>query len=639
MKGLLLPLLGAIAIFCIAAPARADERILDFRSDIAVAADGSMTVTETIRVRAEGDRIRHGIFREFPTDYRDRYGNHVRVAFEPLDAERDGDSEPWRSERRANGVRVYLGSAESYVPRGEHEYRIRYRTTRQLGFFADHDELYWNATGNGWDFAIDHAAATVALPGQIAAEQIKLTAYTGAQGATGRSWRGSADASSHATFETTRPLAAREGLTIVVEFPKGVVAAPSSQQQLAWLLAENVHILIGAIGLLVVVIYLVLAWWRVGRDPRGGPVMPLYEAPAGWSPAELRYVERMDYDDRCFAADLVDLGVHGAVEIHQAEGGFMLRRRQFARAGVADVELTLFDGLLGDAEELVMEKSQHATIGGARSAHRQRIEAARGRDYFHTNAGKLGMGVLLALLTIHVVDATAGNLPLVDSNGKTVPSLVLLLFSIFPIAFGGIGIGIINSIVVRRRNPAARHFVPDVLKFAGALIPCAVGALIGLPGGWFGVGLAAVMIGILAVAAILLPAPTSAGRKLLDQIAGLRLYLGVAERDSLAQMRTPEMTQKEFERFLPFALALEVERTWCDRFAAAVGPAAAAAAMASMAWYQGTSSSSFASFASSVGDSLSSTISSSAAAPGSSSGGGGGGSSGGGGGGGGGGGW
>lgn len=631
-------LLGIVALLGVVVAARADERILDFRSDIAVAADASMIVTETIRVRAEGNRIRHGIYRDFPTDYRDRLGNHVHVGFEPAEARRDGKIEPWRSERYGNGVRVYLGDADKYVDDGEHDYQIRYRTTRQLGFFADHDELYWNATGNGWDFAIDHAVASVTLPGQIALDQIKLAAYTGPQGAKGQNWRGRADASSHATFETTRPLSAREGLTIVVEFPKGVVSAPTAQQQFAWLLADNTHILIGLLGLLAVIGYATLTWWRVGRDPRGGPIMPQYEAPPGWTPAELRYVELRDYDDRCFAADLVDLGVHGAVEIHQNGGKFSVKRLACTGEGIAPVELTLFDKLLGETNELVMERSEHVTIGGARAAHRQEIETTRGKGYFTSNVRQLRNTVLLALLTIYLVDATAGNLPLHDDNGKTVPSFVLLLFSLFPIVFAGLGIAGINSIILRWSNLGVHHFFGDTFKFVGALLLCALGAIIGAPGGWFGYGLAFVLIGVIAVAAYLLPAATPAGRELLDKISGLRLYLGVAERDTLAQMRAPEMTQKEFERFLPFALALDVEKTWCDRFAAVAGPAAVAA-MTSMAWYQGTSSGSFNNFASSIGDSLSSTIASSSSAPGSSSGGGGGGSSGGGGGGGGGGGW
>lgn len=68
-----------------------------------------------------------------------------------------------------------------------------------------------------------------------------------------------------------------------------------------------------------------------------------------------------------------------------------------------------------------------------------------------------------------------------------------------------------------------------------------------------------------------LKAPTLEGRKLLDHIAGLRLYLGVAERDELARQKAPQMNVDEFQKFLPYALALGVEKTWADRFAAASG--------------------------------------------------------------------
>jgi uncharacterized membrane protein len=141
----------------------------------------------------------------------------------------------------------------------------------------------------------------------------------------------------------------------------------------------------------------------------------------------------------------------------------------------------------------------------------------------------------------------------------------------------------------------------------------------------------------------LMKAPTQIGRKLLDQIAGLRLYLTVAERDELATQEMPPVDAERFHRLLPYALALGVEKNWTNRFAAAVGAAAAAQAVAQSGWYGGASSGSFSSFASNIGSSFGSAISSSSTAPGSSaggsSGGGGGGSSGGGGGGGGGGGW
>jgi uncharacterized membrane protein len=131
----------------------------------------------------------------------------------------------------------------------------------------------------------------------------------------------------------------------------------------------------------------------------------------------------------------------------------------------------------------------------------------------------------------------------------------------------------------------------------------------------------------------LLPAYSVPGRKLQDEIDGLRQYLSVAEADALRRMKAPPQTASEFARFLPYAVALGVEKTWAERFAATLGTAAVAAAVSY--YYQ---SDSFTGFGDSFSH-LSDTVSAASTAPGSSSGGGGGGSSGGGGGGGGGSGW
>ena len=166
--------------------AMAQERILSYHSDITINADGSMVVEETIAVRAEGRQIDRGIYRDFPTRYRDRFGNSYVVDFDVVSVRRDGAAEAWHTENLSNGVRVYVGSADRHLTPGEYEYSIRYRTSRQLGFFDEHDELYWNVTGNGWTFGIDRASARVRIPGNPSAEAIKVEGYTGAFGASGR---------------------------------------------------------------------------------------------------------------------------------------------------------------------------------------------------------------------------------------------------------------------------------------------------------------------------------------------------------------------------------------------------------------------------------------------------------------------
>ncbi|MEO6433887.1 MAG: hypothetical protein ABIO29_07925, partial [Sphingomicrobium sp.] len=153
-----------------------------------------------------------------------------------------------------------------------------------------------------------------------------------------------------------------------------------------------------------------------------------------------------------------------------------------------------------------------------------------------------------------------------------------------------------------------------------------------------------VMLGLpLALSSLLwVSAPTSAGRAVLDRIAGFRQYLSTTERDRLDRMQAPADTLTMFERFLPYAIALDVENRWANRFESQLAAAAAAAAgNQGMSWYAGSHSpwTDTGAFVNSIGSSLSSSISSASTAPGSSGGSGGGGSSGGGGGGGGGGGW
>src|SRR5262249_3551406 len=137
---------------------------------------------EVIQVYSEGERIRHGIFRDFPTRYTDRHGQQYVVNFDLLSARRDGKNEDYKEEGLSNGIRIKLGSSSTILSPGDYTYELTYTVNRELGYFSDHDELYWNVTGNEWEFPIAHASATVTLPGPVQDVDLKMTGYTGAQG-------------------------------------------------------------------------------------------------------------------------------------------------------------------------------------------------------------------------------------------------------------------------------------------------------------------------------------------------------------------------------------------------------------------------------------------------------------------------
>jgi hypothetical protein len=114
-----------------------------------------MTVTESITVYASGNEIKRGIYRDFPTRYKGRHGNTIRVGFKLLEVLRNDQPEAYHLKTKSNGIRVYIGSKNRMLQPGEYTYTLTYHTDRQLGFFKQFDELYWNVTGNEWSFPIE----------------------------------------------------------------------------------------------------------------------------------------------------------------------------------------------------------------------------------------------------------------------------------------------------------------------------------------------------------------------------------------------------------------------------------------------------------------------------------------------------
>jgi hypothetical protein len=627
-RRLILALVVAIAA---AAPANAVERILLFVSDAQVQHNGDLIVTETIRVEAEGNQIRHGIFRDFPTTYTRPDGSRVVVGFDVQSVTRDGTSEPWTTEAFGNGVRVRIGNADVTIPNGPHEYVIRYRTDRQIGFFADYDELYWNATGNGWPFAIDSAEARITLPQSVPFRQAAF--YTGPQGAQGRDAAIIQQTDGHIVFRTTRALPPGNGLTVAAAWQKGVVDAPTASQQAHWWLIDNLPGVVAGIGLAVVLAFYGFAWLRFGRDPPRGTIIPLFAPPADFSAAAVRFVERMGFDQRCFTAAIVDLGVHGHIRL-SGDGSKTVITHVKEGKPVGGPESSLAGKLFASEESLALDQKNYKPIGAARDALRGGLAAAYDGPLFTDNFLWSGLGVFLSGALMGLVLVLMGQTYDSDRFGLMLFGVLAPLLPILGgcfmvragrrddsgggwwIAVGGIliaGFVFIGLALTATGAPSAVNFMPAIAAYV--LVPL---AFLGFH--W-------------------LQAPTVAGRKIMDQIEGFRQYLGVAEEDRLNALNPPDKTPQLFERFLPYAIALDVENRWAKRFASVLAAAGASAAVGT--WYSGRYDPTRdpVGFANHLGGALSSTIASAASPPGSSSGSGGGGSSGGGGGGGGGGGW
>jgi uncharacterized membrane protein YgcG len=620
--------------------ARGEERILAFGSDIVIAPNGDYDVTETIRVVSLADRIKHGIERTFPTSYRNRLGQKTRVSFDVLAVSRDGRPENYELSDADNGVRVRVGEAETMLPPGEHVYVIRYRTTRQIAYHDGYDEIYWNVTGNGWVFPIDMAEARVTLPSS--ARFGDRAVYTGPDGSTARDATVVEERPGFIHFRTTAPLDPYSGLTVAVALPKGVLEAPGQARLLRWWLSDWGPLAAGLTALTALAVYFFYAWLRAGRGPRRGTIVPIFTPPDDLSASACRYVSRMGADNRGFTAAIIDLAVRGHVGITREDGGWLSRdrttldRREGGKPAPAP-EIAMRDALLPSVGGTIeLKQDNHGTLQAASATLTKGLEQAYSGRLFVKN----GMWAVTGLLAIPAAILLVTTFALLVHPGVVVASVLSM-----PL-FGGLAL--LAAWGCYKLTGGKGCVV--VLAWVGLVVAVSIAFLctfasIGLAlsdGAWpVLLPLAALPLAISAFRWMY--APTVEGRVVMDRIAGFRHYLGITEEERLQTLHPPEKTPELFERYLPYAIALDVENRWADKFAAVLASAAAAGAVAHTAgWYSGGGNvwDDPGGFASSVGSSLAGTISSASASPSSSSGGSsGGGSSGGGGGGGGGGGW
>jgi uncharacterized membrane protein YgcG len=625
----------------LAFPVFAEELIDRYISTITVNKDGSLDVVEDITVLSEQKTIRRGILRDFPTRYQVADGTSLSVGFEVLDVKHNGEETEWRLESVDNGVRIRIGRADRLLAAGYHTFSIRYKTTRQIGFFKDYDELYFNITGNGWTFPINDVFVSVTLPeGAVIKPAYVFTGPFGTD--TGQASVRTAERNTYQA-NTTSLLARGHGLTVALAWQKGIVNPPSSSQSTVWWLKDNSGYGLLAGTLAAVLCYFGLAWNRVGRDPPKGNIIPLFKPPVGLGPAAARYIWRKSHDNQGFSAALVDLAVKGRVKIDDVENIYSLSKLENHGPELTKSEAALYDALPDG--KLALENKNHRVVARAKDALQDHLETEYQGRVFVKNFGWFFLGALLSAAGL-----VASGLLIPGKEGETV-----LFAGIFAAVWWGVLLAVAYSALTRSRSSGFLSVVGLVFRLL-FLVPFALAGLAVPLAAITASGTNPAMLAFLAMAVVLgvvnlvfyrlLPAPTVDGRKLLDQIEGFRMYLATAEEKRLDALHPPDKTPELFERYLPYAMALDCENEWNKKFTAVLTAAAAAGATAPV-WYSSTRAGGWnlGGFASGLNSSLSSSISSASTPPGSTSGtgrrsgGGGGGFSGGGGGGGGGSGW
>ncbi|MGI8619831.1 MAG: DUF2207 domain-containing protein, partial [Gemmatimonadaceae bacterium] len=403
-----------------------------------------------------------------------------------------------------------------YVPDNRDATRqvvIRYRVSNAIRFFYEDssvgalDELYWNVTGSSWEWPLARVLTRVVLPPGVV--PAKVAVYTGAEGSTATD--ADVDTTGNAvTFTTRRELQAYEGMTIGVGWAPGYISSRPS----AATLRTRETVRWWPLLLPLLVFFLAFrSWSRRGRDPGEGAIAVQYEPADGMSPAELGTLVDHRAEMRDITATLVDLAVRGFVRIEEQTERKLL-------------------GLLKDTDfEFHLRKPRE-----------QWAELAKHEERY-----------------LDALFDGSTSVKLSDLQNKFYTSLP------------GIRDGIYEKLVdrgyYRRRPDSVRN---NWMGMTGLVLIVGIGAAM-LAGGQGWEWTAPAALGVAAVASalsvfifgLLMPARTTTGARAREAALGFREFLSRVETDRYKRMITsPQM----FERFLPYAMAFDVEEKWARAF-------------------------------------------------------------------------
>ncbi len=575
-------LLLVLASLC-AVPAMAREEIRSFVSDTTLRADGSVEVTETIAVNVEGSEIRRGIYRDIPTQLVNPDNTRLRSDLRVVEVLRDGQPEPYDVSNLGGGFkRIQIGDADVFLDYRVHTYTIRYTMSRMARYFADHDELYWNATGNYWNFPILSATAILEVPqGAVIDGAI---GYTGTPGSTEQAVRIDQTAPNSVTVRTTRELAAGEGLSAAVKFQKGILVAPEGLTGVGNWISDHRELVFPGFAVLIVLLYNYFAWSAVGRDPARGTIIPLFHAPKGMSPALMHYIGNMGFKGggwTAFTAAIFDLGVKGLVQIDKTGKDLTITSTGKATEKLPPGEQIIYDYVRSKGS-VTVDKTDGPKLNTKRGELVAAIEKENREVYFKNNVLYSIGGVLLAVVMLGALVW----LEVLDPVFLIVAIIGAVIIGVFlGVIFGSAKGGVVGKIITI-------IWVAILgFNFIGVGIDALAGFRLNIDTGL----IAAISIMVIVIVfAILMRAPTIQGRKLMDEIEGFRMYMETAEKNRLnyVDKGEPPMSVTRFETILPFAIALGVEKPWSERFEADLVRNAVEGATAgsySPGWYRGGS--------------------------------------------------
>lgn len=537
-----------------------EERILNFHVDLIINKDRTISVTENIKVYANGSQFERGIVRTIPQTRGDRTGKTFRYNIDLESVKHNGQTSNY-SEDASDDFTLKIGDKDVFIPVGIHDYEIKYSIKGQIGFFDTYDELYWNATGTEWNFPIEKASVNIVLPNNTTA--IQSACYTGFSGSTETNCS-SKIIGNHTYFEANN-LQNYEGLTVAVGFPKGIVLPPPPP---TFLEIYGSLILFGC-AFSVLLYLLVLNWVKFGRDPQKPTIVPQFYPPESLSPAAVNMIMNESYDESSVTYSIVNLATKGYIQITDTsekmfglfdKTSYELNRLKVSDQEIAPEEQSIINTIFNSKGKVSFKGDYNSKIAKAYSSHREKLEQQYGTLIKDQN----NYIKLLPSFIIFIVSIFIGAFYFTQD---VVPIASISIFAIVGTFLISGFIKVILSVFKSKVSyGSVFRFVLTtlgVITISGAVYLNTRYSLTAIATTIY------IVVSLLALVYFqqLIKMPSVEKLRVKSLIEGFKMYLSAAETNRLTFLNPPEMTPIYFEMILPYAMALGVDKIWGEKFA------------------------------------------------------------------------
>jgi hypothetical protein len=557
----------------VGADSSASGGITSFRADVTVRENATLEVREEILVRNASSFYKHGFQRDLPISLTDRWDtryvgtyqkdNGIRVKI--LEVTEDGQRVNYEQGKRYGLAQLFIGERNVALDSGEHRFVIRYTVDWALILVGTgRDTLYWNSVGSERTVPIAEAILAVHLPAAVPGENIEVEPRVGGLGLSfprrpENTLERVDDASGAIVYRATN-MNPRQSLSLAVTWPSGYIRTP----KFVFLRREGGVLIAPALLFL----YYLIAWMWIGQERKPGVFVARYEPPEGISPAAARYIASGTTDGRSFAAVIAQLAVHGCMRVASENGKYRLSRLTSDRANeaaLAPEEKFILALLFEDGPEIVLSGAmdeRNAAQNGRYVSHiHDELTNQLGKKYFTRHTGIIALGVLVTFVSALALAITA--------RGRDTSAAV---FTTLWVLFIGLMLGMMIELSFASLWKTAVRAGTGWIK----LLPGAAALLI------FGGAIAFLLknlasgvslsFSLMLVAFLLinlgwgphLKRKTPLGREMSDQIAGFRQFLQTVDQDRLDRLNPSADAPQDLDRFLPYAIALEVKEAWGD---------------------------------------------------------------------------